>query len=186
MNQASTTRKMLIAALIAGVLGGAGSARIWPRPPSALAAQPQSLANITARQFEMMDDKGNVRARLSVSGEGIAQFGMYDEQGVERAALAVTREGTTMLAMSGDDGKPRLAMNMVTHGGPAAFAALNPDGTPAAELTNAGGKREILLADGQNGHARLSLVLDAATGRAALSIYDRAGKLLKKIPEASQ
>jgi hypothetical protein len=168
-------------ALIAGAAGGAASARIWPQPSSAMAAQPQSLASITAKQFELMDDKGNVRARLSVSGQGLAQFGIYDEQGVERAALAVTNEGTAMLAMSGDDGTPRLAANVATHNGPAAFTLLNPDSSTAAEMANTNGKRGILLADNK-GHAHLSLTFETATGQAAVSIYDSAGKLLKKIP----
>jgi hypothetical protein len=186
MKQTGTTRTMLICALLAGALGGAASARLWPTPPSAMAAQPQSLASITARQFEMMDDKGNVRGRLSVSGEGIAQLGMYDELGVERATLAVTKDGSTMLAMSGDSGDPRLAMNLATHNGPAAVSLRDADGSVAAEMINSGGKREILLADSHTGHARVSLALDTATGQAAISIYDRAGKLLKKIPEGSR
>jgi hypothetical protein len=179
--RASGNRAALIAALIAGALGGAASARIWPGPASAAAAQ-QSLTSITARQFEVMDDQGNERAKLSVSPEGMAQLTMYDQQGVQRAALAVTKEGAAMLAMSGDDGKPRLAANVAMHDGPAAFALLNPDSTTAAELIVNKDKRALLLAD-HKGNARLRLDLDTAEkGEAALTFYDKDGKPLKKLP----
>ena len=175
------TRAMLIVALMAGALGGAASARIWPAPASAFADQ-QLLTSISAKQFEVMDDQGNVRAKLNVSGEGMAHLGLYDQQGVERTALVVTKEGNAMLAMSGDDGKPRLAANITTHDGPAAFTLLNPDSTTAAELTMNKDARSLVLADGKGG-ARVRLQTDsAANGESALTIYDQRGKPLRKIP----
>ena len=174
-------RAILIAALMAGALGGAASARMWPAPASAFADQ-QLLTSISAKQFEVMDDQGNMRAKLNVSGEGMAHLGLYDQQGVERAALVVTREGTSMLALSGDDGKPRLAMNVATHDGPAAFTLLNPDSTTAAELTMNKDARALLLAD-VKGQARARLQTNpGANGESALTIYDQSGKPLKKIP----
>lgn len=174
-------RAMLIAALMAGALGGAASARMWPAPASAFADQ-QLLTSISAKQFEVMDEQGNVRAKLNVSGEGMAHLGLYDQQGIERAALVVTKEGTTMLAMSGDDGKPRLAANVAIHDGPAAFTLLNPDSTTAAELSMHKGTRSLQLADAKGG-ARVRLQTDlGANGESALTIYDKNGKPLKKIP----
>ncbi len=178
----SGNRAALAAALLAGAIGGALSARLWPAPASAAAAGPQALASITARQFELMDEQGNARARLNVSPQGMAQLAMYDQQGVERAALAVTREGTTLLQMSGDDGNPRLAANVAMHDGPAAFALLNPDNTTAAELIVNKDKRALLLAD-RKGNARVRVDLDAGdNGEAAVTFYDKDGKLLKKLP----
>jgi hypothetical protein len=175
------TRAMLIVALMAGALGGAASARIWPAPAPAFADQ-QLLTSISAKQFEVMDDQGNVRVKLNVSGEGMAHLGLYDQQGVERTALVVTKEGNAMLAMSGDDGKPRLAANIATHDGPAAFTLLNPDSTTAAELTMNKDTRSLVLADGKGG-ARVRLQTDsAANGESALTIYDQRGKPLRKIP----
>ena len=176
-------RTMLIVALMAGALGGAASARVWPAPASAFAAQAQQLlTSISAKQFEVMDDQGNMRARLNVSGEGMAHLGLYDQQGVERAALVVTKEGTSMLALSGDDGKPRLAVHVAANHGPAAFSLLNPDGTTGAELIMNKDQRSLLLADGKGG-ARVRLQADlAASGEAALTIYDKNGKPLRKIP----
>jgi len=179
-------RAMLIAALIAGALGGAASARVWPAPASAFAAaaqQPQQLlTSISAKQFEVMDDQGNLRAKLNVSGEGMAHFGLYDQQGIERAALVVTKEGTSMLALSGDDGKPRLAVNLATHDGPAAFTLLNPDSTTAAELAMSKDTRTLVLADGK-GATRVRLKADlGANGESVLTIYDKNGKPLKQIP----
>ncbi|MGH7913198.1 MAG: hypothetical protein ACREPW_00925, partial [Candidatus Binataceae bacterium] len=68
--QQTGNRAMLIAALMAGALGGAASARVWPAPASASAAEQsqQLLTSISAKQFEVMDDQGNVRAKLNVSG----------------------------------------------------------------------------------------------------------------------
>jgi len=177
-------RAMLIAALMAGALGGAASARVWPAPASAFAAQQsqQLLTSISAKQFEVMDDQGNMRAKLNVSGEGMAHLGLYDQQGIERAALVVTKEGTSMLALSGDDGKPRLAVNVATHDGQAAFTLLNPDSTTAAELAMNKDTRSVLLADGKGGaRARLQTNL-GAHGESALTIYDQSGKPLRKIP----
>ena len=174
-------RAMLIAALMAGALGGAASARMWPAPASAFADQ-QLLTSISAKQFEVMDDQGNMRAKLNVSGEGMTHLGLYDQQGIERAALVVTKEGTSMLALSGDDGKPRLAVNVATHDGPAAFTLLNPDGTAAAALSMDKHRRALELADGKGG-ARVRLQTDlGADGESALTIYDKNGKPLKKIP----
>jgi hypothetical protein len=174
-------RAMLIAALMAGALGGAASARVWPAPASAFADQ-QLLTSISAKQFEVMDDQGNMRAKLNVSGEGMAHLGLYDQQGVERAALVVTKEGTSMLALSGDDGQPRLTVNVATHAGPAAFTLLNADGTAAAALTTNKDTRSLLLADGK-GAARMRLQTSlGADGEAALTIYDKSGKPIKKIP----
>ena len=177
-------RAMLIAALMAGALGGAVSARVWPAPASAFAAQQsqQLLTSISAKQFEVMDDQGNMRAKLNVSGEGMAHLGLYDQDGVERAALVVTKEGTSMVALSGDDGKPRLTVNVATHDGPAAVALLNPDSTAAAELIANKDQRAILLAD-RKGNPRVRLQTDlGANGESALTIYDNNSKLLKKIP----
>lgn len=174
-------RAMLIAALMAGALGGATSARVWPAPASAFADQ-QLLTSVSAKQFEVMDDQGNMRAKLNVTGEGMTHLGLYDQQGVERAALVVTREGTSMLALSGDDGKPRLAVNVATHDGPAAFTLLNSDSTSAAELAVNKDARSLLLADAK-GEARVRLQTNpAANGESALTIYDKDGKPLRKIP----
>jgi hypothetical protein len=174
-------RAMLIAALIAGALGGAASARVWPVPASAFADQ-QLLTSISAKQFEVMDEQGNMRAKLNVSGEGMAHLGLYDQQGVERAAIVVTREGTSMLALSGDDGKPRLAVNLATHDGPAAFSLLNPDSSTAAELAMNKETHSLVLADGK-GAPRLCLQSGSgANEEATLTIYDKSGKPLKKIP----
>src|SRR3984893_192757 len=152
---------MLSAAVMAGALGGAASARVWPAQASAFAAQQsqQLLTSISAKQFEGIDDEGNMRAKLNVSGEGMAHLGLYDQDGVERAAMVVTKEGTSMLALSGDDGKPRLAANVATQEGPAPFALLNPDSSAAAELIVNKDQRAMLLAD-RKGNARVRLPTD--------------------------
>jgi hypothetical protein len=112
----------------------------------------------------------------------MTHLGLYDQQGVERAALVVTKEGTSMLSLSGDDGKPRLAANVATHDGPAAFTLLNPDSTPAAALSMDKDMRALELADGKGSAlVRLQTVL-GASGESALTIYDKNGKPLKKIP----
>jgi len=87
-----------------------------------------------------------------------------------------------MLALSGDDGKPRLAVNVATHDGPAAFTLLNPDSTTAAELTMNKDARSLVLADGKGApRVRLQAAL-GANGESALTIYDKSGKPLRKIP----
>lgn len=177
----SGNRLILTAALAAGLVGGAASARLWPSPASAFAEQ-QMLTSISAKQFAVMDDQGNVRIKLNVSSEGMAHVGLYDQLGVERASLVVAKEGTTMLAMSGDDGQPRLTANVAIHDGPAKFSLLNPDGSSAAELGNNKGARALVLADSK-GRARVRLQANAAEGgEAGLTICDASGKPVKKFP----
>ena len=87
-----------------------------------------------------------------------------------------------MLALSGDDGKPRLAVNVATHDGPAAFSLLNPDSSTAAELAMNKETHSLVLADGK-GAPRLRLQTSSvANEEATLTIYDKSGKPLKKIP----
>lgn len=177
----SGNRPILIAALAAGLVGGAASARLWPSPAPAFAEQ-QMLTSISAKQFEVMDDQGNVRLKLNVSNEGMAHVGLYDQEGVERVSLVVAKEGTTMLAMSGDDGQPRLTANVAVHDGPAKFSLLNPDGSSAAELGNDKGTRALVLADSKGG-ARVRLQAGSSGGgESGLTVYDASGNLLKKFP----
>jgi len=87
-----------------------------------------------------------------------------------------------MLALSGDDGKPRLAVNVATHDGPAGFTLLNPDSTTAAAVSMNKDTRSLELADGK-GDPRVRLQTNlGANGESALTIYDKSGKPLKKIP----
>jgi hypothetical protein len=59
---------------------------------------------------------------------------------------------------------------------------LNPDGTAAAALSMNKDRRALELADGKGG-ARVRLQTDlGANGESALTIYDKNGKPLKKIP----
>jgi hypothetical protein len=180
--RATGNRTTLIAALIAGALGGALSARILPAA-IANAAAPKTLMNVTARNFEVMDANGNERAKLGVSSQGLAQLGMYDEQGVERTAIAVTRQGTALFAMMGEDGKPLLTANVPMHGGAAAFKLLNSNSSTAAELMMNKDGRALMLADNQ-GHPRVRLDFSTAQkgGVASITLYGKDGKVVQKLP----
>jgi hypothetical protein len=177
----SGNRAILVAALTAGAIGGAASARLWPAASAAYADQ-QILTTISAKQFQVMDGQGNVRAKMDVSGGGLAHLGLYDQQGVERAALVVSNEGTSMLALSGDDGNPRLTVNVATHDGPATFKLLNPDSSAAAELKMDKTGRSLTLADNK-GAARIALQTTVgASPESSFTIYGNDGKPLKKLP----
>jgi len=174
-------RTIILAALAAGVIGGAASARLWPSPSAAYADQ-QILTTISAKQFQVMDGQGNVRAKLNVSDGGLAHLGLYDQQGVERAALAVSNDGTSILALSGDDGNPRLTANVATHDGPAYFKLLNPDNSTAADLKMDKSGRSLMLADSK-GASRVSLQTAPWTNpESSLTIYGKDGKPLKRFP----
>lgn len=178
----SGNRTTLIAALIAGALGGALSARLLPAAV-ANAASPKTLMNVTARNFEVMDANGNERAKLGVSSKGLAQLGLYDDLGIERAAMAVTKQGTTLFQMAGDNGEPLLTANVPMHGGPVAFKLLNPNSSTAAELMMNKDGRALVLADNQ-GHPRLRVDLNTAKkgGAASITFYGKNGKIVKKLP----
>jgi hypothetical protein len=177
----SGSRTIVFAALMAGTIGGAASARLWPAPVPAYADQ-QILTTISAKQFQVMDGQGNVRAKLDVSDGGLAHLGLYDQEGVERAALVVSNDGTSMLALSGDNGNPRLAVNVATHDGPADFKLLNPDNSVAAALKMDKSGRSLTLAD-DNGAARIALQTTVgASPESSLTIYGKDGKPVKKFP----
>ena len=177
----SGKRTIVFAALIAGAIGGAASARLWPASGAAYADQ-QILTTISAKQFQVMDGQGNVRAKLDVSDGGLAHLGLYDQQGVERAALVVSNDGTSMLALSGDNGNPRLAVNVATHDGPADFKLLNPDSSVAADLKMDKSGRSLTLSD-DKGAARVALqTTGGASPESSLTIYGKDGKPVKKFP----
>lgn len=176
-----SNRAIVIAAVMAGAMGGMASTRLWPAPSPAYADQ-QILTTISAKQFQVMDGQGNVRAKLDVSDGGLAHLGLYDQQGVERAALVVSNDGTSMLALSGDNGNPRLAVNVATHDGPADFKLFNPDSSVAADLKMDKTGRSLTLADNK-GAARIALQTTVgASPESSFTIYGNDGKPLKKLP----
>jgi len=78
----------LLAAVGSGFAGNvfADHARNWVSQPVAAAAPAGRV--VTANEFDLVDDSGKIRARLSLADAGGGKLSLYDMQGQEHASIA--------------------------------------------------------------------------------------------------
>ncbi|MFA6470992.1 MAG: hypothetical protein WCU00_03040 [Candidatus Latescibacterota bacterium] len=69
---------------------------------------------IQAKSFEVVDDKGRIRARLTVKELG-GVLGLYDENGKPRAALSVIKDGPGLLLYD-ERGEGRASLTIIRRG----------------------------------------------------------------------
>jgi hypothetical protein len=65
---------------------------------------------VRASRFELVDSDGNVRAALTVDGEGNSGLSLSDEEGNVRASLVLNREGIPRLNLMGKSGTVRASL----------------------------------------------------------------------------
>ena len=87
----------LLLALLSGLMGGVLS--IWFLMPHSVLAQDEPPKVIEAQEFRVVDEEGNMRARLRVSGTNMVSLIMHDVNKVPRVTLAI-REGKAMLVLN--------------------------------------------------------------------------------------
>ena len=87
----------LLVAIISAFLGGALS--VWFLMPPSVLAQDGPQKVIEAQEFRVVDEEGNMRAQLRVSGTNMVSLIMHDVNKVPRVTLAI-REGNAILVLN--------------------------------------------------------------------------------------
>lgn len=127
---------------------------------------------LRAKRVTVVDDKGNIRAMLSVT-DGGSQLLMSDNKNHTRVKLYTDAEGSATMALCDEKNQPRVLL------------FVSDDGTPQLALSDEKGKgraRLHLAADGSpnmsvddsKGKGRAMLYL-AADGSPTLSMHDERG-----------
>ena len=102
------TKTWLMLALTGAAFAGALVSRLLPL--NAYAAQPGNVpAVLQAREIQLLDEKGKIRAKLSVAKEG-PRLDLCNDQEKTRAALAVGKFGPR-LELSDDQDKLRAMLS---------------------------------------------------------------------------
>lgn len=130
------------AALAAGMAGGLLSS--WLIAPSVRAAQPEPQI-LTAREIRLVDEQGNVWARLGSSSMAAEHRGLIlnDQSGKERLRLAVSNQGNGGLVSSDAQGRFRAALTV------------SSTGLPGVTLTDRTGALRFLLHVDQEGSPQM-------------------------------
>jgi hypothetical protein len=108
---------MVLASLIAGVMGGVAASFIMGTPSIAQ----QSDEIVRAQQFQLIDAQGRTRARLGFSADAQPYLQLSDENETRGVWIGIAREtgvsvrdadGRTLLVLSVDDrGNPSLIVS---------------------------------------------------------------------------
>ncbi len=109
------------------------------------------IRDMRLRTLDLVDDRGNIRMRLSVANEEVL-IALLDSRQRSRLALRVHKDGTPGIALNDTRPKPRLTMAVHPDGGagfwffgleprPTATFQIYPDGTPELLLSDPSGKR---------------------------------------------
>jgi len=161
---------LAVIGLAAGLLGGAVAGRLCFSQTVASPAAPGPSRVVTADEFQLVDDKGTVRAALSMSMGGPGLI-LFDKGGKFRAVLSLaTGEDTPVLSLGDGEGRHRATMALRVNGEPY-LALLDKDGKVRISLTvdKDKGPRVALLDPNEQTRAALGAVdLTRVTGTGAI------------------
>lgn len=146
--------------LTAGLLGGGLSSRVlFGQPP--VAQQPTKPSRIlTAEEFQLVDEKGTVRAALSMSMGGPGMI-LFDKVGKFRAVLSLaTGEDSPVLSLGDAEGHHRATL------------ALRVNGEPYLALLDKEGKVRISFTLDKERGPRIAVLDNNGRTRAALGAVD--------------
>ncbi|HEY3397972.1 MAG TPA: hypothetical protein VGM19_09985 [Armatimonadota bacterium] len=189
----SQFRILIVLTVVSGFLGGAVSNLLLRGAPvAAQMAEAKAPDAVRAKTFEVVDDQGNVCARLGVDEEGGSSLDLYGVVGKTGAVLSDT--GISLhdaagrpraLLGTGNDGSPLLGLYDAT-GDVRAGLSLQTDGSPILGMMDAAGEMRVSLHTLADERIGLSLYDSAGEGRASLglaadgspglSLADAAGK----------
>ena len=114
---------------------------------------------IRAQKFELVDEKGKVRAELTLV-DGIPGLLLSDQEGKPRAALGLDKNGTPSLSLHDSSGKTRAALSFMRPGGTA----------PTLAMFDERGKQRVQLGIVENGSPGLSLCDEKESVRVGLAV----------------
>jgi hypothetical protein len=187
----------LLAAVGGGLAGNVFSdrARNWMSQPAA-AAVPAGRV-LAANEFDLVDDSGKIRAKLSLTDTGGGKLTLYDSQGQEHASIASDFSGGEIIlstrTVPSPENRWRVTLSSDLLNGanlsfqhpdafPEVYLSANQDGTgldlqgldhkQAIQIDNneISGPPFVLLRD-HNGMERASLQLDRQ-GNPSISLFD--------------
>jgi hypothetical protein len=142
------------------VVGGAIAGRLFFSQDAAAQAAPGPSRVVTAEEFQMVDEKGTVRAALSMSMGGPGLI-LFDKGGKFRAVLSLaTGEDSPVLSLGDGEGNHRATL------------ALRVNGEPYLALLDKGGKVRISLTVDKEKGPRIALLDSNEQTRAALGSVD--------------
>ena len=105
---------VVLLVLAAGLVGGVVSRWLFPAAP--VDAQSRS---VTAQDFRVVDESGNVRAVLALRSSGQVGLGLWDDNNRLRAVLDYSPDtGTTSLTLGDANERPRAIFGLARNGAP--------------------------------------------------------------------
>ena len=131
----------LIGFTVLGVALGANLGRWGPAAANGQEAEGGTAAVVRARMFELVDEKGEVRAQMRVESDGTAMFRMRDGRGTIRVKLGASEEGSGLVLLN-DRTEPA-----IPPGGAAGGGERDADGSGEREA----GDSAVRLAAGAQG-----------------------------------
>jgi hypothetical protein len=180
--------------------------RLWQ--PGSVHAAPGIAAVVRAREFQVVDKNGRMRASLGLGRLGnCSGLWLYGAVGKARAGLAVLADGSPGLTLWDATGKPRADLGtgltlydaagepratlsvltkdnspylalIDTTGRPRVGLDMLADGTPGLALWDAAGKSRVVLTTLADGHPSLELCDATGKDRATLGVLADGGLIL--------
>ena len=143
------------------------------------AKRPKINDVVTARQFILVDDRGQIRAQLGTA-VGFTHLGLNDKHGKSRIALSVAPNGTSLLEFKGSEGQPIVTLAALKSES-AAFSLSTKNVRNLVLLsTNVDGSSMFAISDKNK---RPRIVLDVPTGNSAsYRLFDENGNNLPLRP----
>ena len=183
---------LVVIGLTAGLLGGAVASRVSFSQPVAAQTAPRPSRILTGEEFQLVDEKGTVRAALSMSMGGPGLI-LFDKAGKFRAVLSLaTGEDSPVLSLGDGQGNHRATLALRVNGEPY-LALLDKDGKVRMSLTvdKDKGPRVALLDGNEQTRAALGSVdLTKVVGTGAIEtqqpvslvLFDKDEKPIWKAP----
>jgi hypothetical protein len=126
----------LAAAMMAGLIGGMGSAWLFDEGVAFARKATKEKRVITAEDFHLVDGSGKLRGALFVSAKGEPGFALFDKEGKDRILLMLNADGSALIELHDEAGASRAKLALGNDGSP----TLSLAGDPAVTLVNMDGK----------------------------------------------
>ena len=144
----------------------------------------EASETVEAGSFVLRDDRGRMRAALTIRPDGTPGLGLLDEAERVRLSLDMGQDGTPSVNLHDERGALQAAV------------AIRPDGTPGVGLFDDHGRPRLSLDTGGDGMAGVNIfgadgVLRAALairadGTPALGLFDARGQIRQSIDLGQQ